>query len=129
MDFVSEATQEDGYHSVVSDAIVKKYLDQFASCFIMFAFARKVKEPMDYSALFVKKLDPYIDFADTLEFFEDNEAEILFDLMFRGLCDYCVATVGKMPTKSAAYWESRWKKNIATGMRALKMKLPESVRL
>ena len=77
MDFVSKASEELGAddRSEVCDDIVRNYVDEYASFFILCAFSKRLHEPFSYGDLYNPELEDYINFQETLELWEDEEAE------------------------------------------------------
>lgn len=126
MDFVSKASEELGAddRSEVCDDIVRNYVDEYASFFILCAFSKRLHEPFSYGDLYNPELEDYINFQETLELWEDEEAEDLGEIIVYGLFNYCIDSTGKFPYKSQEFYHNLWKKNIVTGMKALKMRNP-----
>ena len=110
-------------YSKFCDRIMKRYVDQFASVFIMFALSKAAREPLSFGDLYTEELDEYIDFEDTMPLWEEGDIEALGEIFVEGIYNYCVDVSGKFPTHSKIHYRQRWATNIETGLKSVGLRV------
>ena len=104
-------------YSSFCDKLMKKYIDQFSSVFIMFVMSKAAREPLSYGDLYVEELEEFIDFRETMPLWEESDIDMLGEILVDGVYNYCLEVSGKFPTHSKIYYAQRWASNIETGLK------------
>lgn len=106
-------------YSRTADRIVKKYVDKFSSCFILYSFAYSVGEKFDYSYIYTPELEDYIDFEKTIPYWEKLDKGTLIDMIIPSLFEYCEESSHTIPHKTEDDYKEIWNRNINTGLKKL----------
>lgn len=106
-------------YSRTADRIVKKYVDKFSSCFILYSFSYSVGEKFDYSYIYTPELEDYIDFEKTIPYWEKLDKGTLIDMIIPSLFEYCEESSHTIPHKTEDDYKEMWNRNISTGLKKL----------
>lgn len=110
-------------HSKTADILVKRYIDNYSSCFILCAYSKEIDEDFDFSLILKTELENYIDFEGTVSLWERLDKGTLADVIVAGIFDFCEDSTQTIPYNSEDYYKELWHSNIDKGLKNLKISL------